>query len=96
MEAREDKSLEDKTLLNSPIEKRIENFKKQFKNYDKKFKASLFYDWHFKLTGSCKMGRDSFVKNNNINLSKDKLSVDEFVKLTENQYGGEIIKRLLN
>ena len=90
------KSLEEKTILNLPIEKRIENFKNQFKNFSKKYKAQLLYDWHYKLTGSCKMGRDNFIKERNINLKTDKLTINEFIKLTENQYNGEIIKQLKN
>ena len=88
------KSLDDKTTLTLPVEKRIENFKNQFKNYNLKIKASLLYDWHFKLTGSCKMGRDSFCSNNSINLQKDKFTINEFIKLTENEYNGHIIKLL--
>ena len=89
------KSLEDKTLISLPIPKRIDNFKKRFKSFKHKYKASLLYDWHFKLTGSCKTGRDNFCINHNINLVKDKFSVYEFIELTKNQYGSEIIKQLI-
>lgn len=87
------KSLTDKTLLNLPISKRIENFKNHFKNYNKKYKGKTFYDWHFKLTGSCKLGRDNFCRDNNIDLSK-RYTVNGFIELTKNQYGGDIIKQL--
>lgn len=30
----------------------------------------------------------------NINIDKDKFTVAEFIELTENDYGGEIIKKL--
>ena len=89
------KSLEDKTTLTLPIPKRIENFKNSFKDFSKKIKASILYDWHYKLTGSCKMGRDNFCVNNNINLKKDKFTVLEFIELTKNSYGGDIIKQLI-
>ena len=88
------KSLTDKTLLNLPIEKRIENFKQVFTDFNKKYKASLLYDWHFNLTGSCKFGRDSFVRNNGIDL-KSKYSIHEFIELTKNEYNGDIIKQLI-
>jgi hypothetical protein len=88
-------SLEVKTLLSLPINKRIEMFKNEFKDFNKKVKAFVLYDWHFKLTGSCKMGRNNFIANNNIDLQKDKFSVYEFVKLTKDQYNGEIIKKLI-
>ena len=80
-------------LLSLPVEKRIENFKSVFKDYNKKYKASKFYDWHFKLTGSCKMGRDNFCKSKGINL-KGTYSVNEFIELTKNEYRGDIIKLL--
>lgn len=89
------KSLHEKTEINLPIEKRIENFKNQFKSFQFKQKASLLYDWHFKLTGSCKMGRDIFVKNHNIDLKKDKFTILEFIELTKNEYNGNIVKMLL-
>ena len=88
------KSLTDKTLLNLPIEKRIENFKQVFTDFNKKYKASLLYDWHYFLTGSCNMGRVSFINQNNINLNTDSFTVLEFIEKTENQYGSDIIKKL--
>ena len=88
--------MQEKTELNLPIAKRIENFKNQFKDFNKKVKASLLYSWHFKLTGSCQIGRDIFCKNNNINLTKDKLTIIEFINLTKNEYGSEVIKQLID
>jgi len=88
-------SLNDKTLLSLPIEKRIEIFKNEFKDFNCKQKAILLYDWHFKLTGSCKMGRNSFIQTHDIDLDKDEFSINEFIELTKNSYGGDIIKQLL-
>jgi hypothetical protein len=59
-----------------------------------KYPAAKFYDWHNKLTGSCKMGRDSFVKNMGIDLEKDEFTVSEFISLCENDYGGDIVRAL--
>ena len=89
------KSLTDKTESNLPIELRIKQFQAKFNNYNLKQKASLLYDWHFKLTGSCKTGRDSFCLNHNIDLKKDKFTIYEFIELTKNSYGSEVIKQLL-
>jgi len=75
-------------------EERIEEFTKVF-TQDIKYPAKMFFDWHNKLTGSCLMGREQFVKDNNIDLDKDMFTVEEFVKLTQNSYGGGIVKRLL-
>jgi hypothetical protein len=77
------------------IEERIEMFLEEF-NLSDKYSAKLFFDWHFKLTGSCKMGRLSFVKNNGIDLENDYYTVAEFVELVENDYGSEVIKELKN
>ena len=88
------KSLQEKTDLNLPIPQRIINFKNQFHDFNVKIKAQVLYDWHFKLTGSCKTGRDTFCINNNINIEKDKFTVNEFIALTKDSYKGEIIKLL--
>lgn len=88
------KSLQEKTDLNLPIPQRIINFKNQFRNFNVKIKAQVLYDWHFKLTGSCKTGRDTFCINNNINIEKDKFTVNEFIALTKDSYKGEIIELL--
>ena len=39
------------------------------------------------------MGRDNFIQNHNINLD-DEFTVKEFIEITENSYGGTIIKAL--
>lgn len=87
-------SLQEKTDLNLPIPQRIINFKNQFHDFNVKIKAQVLYDWHFKLTGSCKTGRDTFCINNNINIEKDKFTVNEFIALTKDNYKGEIIELL--
>ena len=86
------RNLEEKILKSLNTEEAIKKFIRKFNNKDK-YKGTEFYVWHNILTGSCKMGRDSFVINNNINLNK-KFSVKEFIKICENSYGGEIIRRL--
>ncbi len=87
------KSLLEKLLILKPIEQRLEEFKNSFPEIDKKYNAKDLYDWHYFLTGSCKMGRDSFVKDNSIDLSK-KYSVREFIDYTIDSYKGEIIRQL--
>ena len=70
----------------------IEKFMSEFEP-NKKYKGSVFFNWHHYLTGSCLMGRESFVKNHDLNLD-DEFTVDEFIELTINDYGGEIIGQL--
>ena len=83
-----------KILLDKPVEERVTEFKKAFKK-GVKYKAKLFYDWHYRLTGSCEYGRDNFVKNKSIDLNKDMFTIQEFVKLVDSSYGGNIVKQVL-
>ena len=53
-----------------------------------------FYDWHNNLTGSCKMGRDMFAKEHGLEKLDGKHTVEWFVDLTKDAYGGDIIKRI--
>ena len=85
-------SLEEKLLERMDTEEAIEKFKDNFNNKSK-YKGEKFYLWHHLLTGSCKMGRDDFVEKHNLDLNK-KYSVKEFIRITENAFGGEIIRRL--
>ena len=85
-------ALREKQLEKMPVEERIQLFKEHFKA-DKLYKGQEFYDWHHTLTGSCKMGRDKFCEEHGINLESE-YTVKEFIELTENSYGGEIIKKL--
>ena len=86
-------ALMEKLLEEMPIEERIENFLKEFSG-NKKFKVIEFYKWHHILTGSCKFGRDQFAKEHGIDLENDEFTVKEFVELTKNSYGGDIIKEI--
>lgn len=59
-----------------------------------KYPARDLYDWHHRLTGSCKMGRNTFAAERGIDLNSDMLTVAEFVELCGKSYGGEIIRKL--
>ena len=85
-------ALESKLFDEMEAEEKIETFLKEFE-LNKKYKGSVFFDWHNKLTGSCEMGRKSFIRDNNLSLD-DEYTVDEFIAITENSYGSEIIKQL--
>lgn len=85
-------ALRAKIFENMDTEQAIDKFIETFKK-DKKYPGHMFYEWHHYLTGSCEMGRDSFVHNHGINLD-DMYTVDEFIELCKDDYGGEIIKQL--
>lgn len=85
--------LERKIFKDLDVEERIDMFVEEFE-LGKKYPAMKFFDWHNKLTGSCEMGRKSFAKNHDIDLNTDEFTAEEFIKLTENDFGGEVIKQL--
>lgn len=86
--------LQEKLYDNISDEERIQKFKKHFIDYNKKYPASEFFTWHHVLTRSCQQGREIFARNHNINILKDFFTVYEFIELTKDNYGGEIIKKL--
>lgn len=86
-------SLHEKLYDDSTEEKRIEAFMNQFPEYDVKYDNRDLFVYHQVLTGSCRMGREAFMSNKGLSLD-DKTSVREFVKLTQDAYGGDIIKKL--
>lgn len=86
-------SLQAKLYDDSTEEERIEAFKKQFPEYDVKYDNMDLFVYHHVLTGSCRMGREAFMSNKGLSLD-GQTSVREFVKLTQDAYGGDIIKRL--
>ena len=87
-------SLQKKNLLTLSVSERIIKFKSKFNKLNKKYPALELYEWHHLLTGSCDLGRKSFCKEKNINIKKDLFTISEFIKLTKNSYGADIIKQL--
>lgn len=85
--------LAEKLFEGMPVEERIERFTEAFER-GKEYPVKAFYDWHNKLTGSCAMGREEFAKAHGIDIENDVMTVDQFLDLTENAYGGRIIKQL--
>ena len=85
-------ALQDKLFDDMPEEERIAAFV-ECHDYDGVYNNTDLYDWHHRLTGSCEMGRQQFAKDHSIDLN-GKMSIKEFIKLTKNAYGGEIIRKL--
>lgn len=85
--------LQSKIFEDMDTDETIELFLQEFE-LDKKYKGKDFYIWHNRLTGSCEMGRQSFVKNKGIDLENDMFTVQEFIDLTRNDFGGDIIEQL--
>ena len=85
-------ALQSKIFENMDTEEAISQFLNTFKK-GQQYSAKDFYDWHHYLTGSCEMGRKSFMRDHDITF-EDKLTVEEFISLCEHSYGGDIIKQL--
>ena len=90
-EARRD--LAKKVFMSMDIDEKIDMFLSEFK-IGVKYPAIKFYEWHHILTGSCEMGRDTFVKEHGIDIEKDMFTVNDFINMTKNEYGKEVIKEL--
>ena len=86
-------SLQEKLYDDSTKEERIEAFKQKFPSYDTKYDNRDLFAYHHVLTGSCRMGRESFVADKGLSLD-GKTTVREFVQITKEAYGGSIIKLL--
>ena len=86
-------ALQEKLFDEMDADEKIELFREKFKD-GVKYPAREFYDWHHKLTGSCEFGRKSFARDREIDLDAGMYTVREFVEITKDAYGGEIIRRL--
>ena len=86
-------SLNDKMFDDMSIEDRIDKFIESHPNIDAVYPNQDLFDWHNKLTGSCEMGRNAFMRNNGLTLD-GKTSVRDFIELTQYSFGGNVIKQL--
>ena len=62
---------------------------------EKAYPTQYFYDWHHRLTGSCDMGRKQFARDHGVDLEQGMMSLTEFLELTKDAYGGEVIRRVI-
>ena len=87
-------ALRDKLFEDMPEDERIAEFVRTHE-WGKQYPSADYYDWHHRLTGSCDMGRSEFAKRHGYRLTDGELlTVEEFIKLTENSYGGSVIRKL--
>ena len=86
-------ALQEKLYDDSTEEERIEAFRKNFPEYDTPYPNRYLFAYHHVLTGSCRMGRESFCKDKGIDLDGS-TTVREFVSLTKGSYGSDIIRKL--
>ena len=83
-----------KVFNDMDIEDKIKAFKTKFEE-NIKYPNKLFFEWHNKLTGSCEMGRRQFAENHNIDIENGVMTAAEFLQLTKDAYGGEVIRQIM-
>ena len=77
-----------------PLEERIADFNREFPDRDVKVDAARLFEWHHILTGSCLAGRKAFCEDRGLDYEHGHYTVNEFIRLTRNAYGGEAIQEL--
>ena len=86
-------ALQEKLYDDSTEEERIEAFRKKFPEYDTPYPNRDLFAYHHVLTGSCRMGRESYCKDKGIDLDGS-TTVREFIELTKDSYGSNTIRKL--
>ena len=86
--------LRDKLFEDMSEDERIKAFLQET-DEEKHYPAQYFYDWHHRLTGSCDMGRSQFARTHGIDVNKDTMTMSEFLELTKNAYGGNVIRKVI-
>ena len=79
---------------NRPLAERIADFNREFPDRDMKVDAARLFEWHHVLTGSCLAGRKAFCEDRGLDYEHGHYTVNEFIRLTRNAYGGEAIQEL--
>ena len=85
-------ALRDKLFEDMPEEERIDTFLSETVS-GKKYPNQHFYEWHHRLTGSCDMGRKAFAKDHGIDVENGTMTLEEFLELTKDAYGGDVIRK---
>jgi hypothetical protein len=86
--------LRDKLFEDMPEDERIDAFLRETDN-EKPYPTQYFYDWHHRLTGSCDMGRKQFAKDHGVDLEHGMMTLAEFLELTKDAYGGDVIRKVI-
>lgn len=86
-------ALRDKLFEDMPEEERISAFLGETEP-GKKYPNQHFYEWHHRLTGSCDMGRKAFAHDHGIDVENGTMTLEEFLELTKNSYGGDVIRHV--
>ena len=88
-------ALRDKLFEDMPEEERIAMFLSET-DRGKTYPTQYFYDWHHRLTGSCDMGRKQFARDHGVDLEHGMMTLTEFLELTKDAYGGDVIRKVID
>ena len=83
-----------KELRSQPVEERVGQFLSAYPDPEALIPAKELFDWHNILTGSCLFGREQFCEERGIDVEHDSYTLRDFVKLTKDSYGGEVIRMI--
>lgn len=86
-------SAREKAVYNLDEAGRIAIFKQEC-DAQKRYPVMDFFRWHHLLTLSCEFGRREFARQHDIDLENDDMNLAEFIALTKDVYGGDIIRRV--
>ncbi len=86
-------ALEEKLFEDMPVDEKIDRFLEKFQK-DQEYPTKEFFDWHNRLTGSCDQGRRAFARDHDIDLENGMMTVQQFIELTRNAFGGSVIRQL--
>ena len=83
-----------KVLQNIPVEERIAKVKQDYPDPDKPIEHSTLFSLHSMLTCSCMMGRKEFAKAHDLDPKNGTMTMREFIMLTKDAFGGDVIRKL--
>ena len=83
-----------KAMRTMSVDERIGQFLTAYPDQNKPIPAKELFSWHNILTGSCLFGRKQFCAERGIDVEHDNFSVKDFIQLTINSYGGDVIAEL--
>ena len=83
-----------KDMERRSVSERVAMFVKAHPDPDAACDGRELYDWHHILTGSCKAGRDAWCADHGMSPDATRLTPREFLRLTKDSYGSEVIRRV--
>ena len=84
----------DKAFQCLPTSERIRRVVSAYPDPDAQIEHSELFSLHNILTGSCRMGREQFAKEHDLDPENGTMTMREFIALTKDAFGGDVIRQL--